>query len=321
MRFRHLLLGLLLFAGLRLTWDAHPKEIKTEKPIAWGYVWSGPLELRPKPTPRSAGFARLAAGTLAPVLKLDSKQGTKWTRVRVLDLTKLTPQEGWVESSQMELLPSERFPADADLLRQLGGAYLDDFAASHTDIARFLVRQGKADPVLVCFVISSVLPSARLVVFVPTGGKLAPGPSLEFPSSEIQAAIIAVEVRDLLGDGNECLVTREPFRLGPETRGVNMVIRRIEGGVFKTLWKAPLEFRNLGSFPPRAQVLQPPERNIGTEGTVTLGEVSFRLRGRVYEPVWKGKVEFYVLGREQPLESVAIEKVCSWEGARFTSLH
>jgi len=131
---------------------------------------------------------------------------------------------------------------------------------------------------------------------------------------------VAAEVRDLLGDGNECLVTKEAFSFGPENHGVKMVIRRIEGNALRTLWEAPLEFRNLASYAAQPRVGQPPEKNIGSPGTVTRGSVEFQARGNLSEPVWRGSIEFYVFGREQPLQKVSVEKLCSWEGTQFAPL-
>jgi hypothetical protein len=220
----------------------------------------------------------------------------------------------------MERIPTGRLPADGFILQQLGGAYLDDFTASHTEIGRWLLRQRALGACLVCLVASSVLPTAKLIAFLPIQGGFLAGPSLEFPLFDTPSGIIAAEVRDLRGDGNECLISREPFRTGPERRGTNLVIRAIEARTFKTLWEAPLEFRNLEAYPPKLRVLQPPEVNIGASGTVTTGDVSFRPQGKSYEPVWKGKVEFYGVGREQPIESVLIEKACPWDGEKFTPL-
>lgn len=255
-----------------------------------------------------------------PVIRVATRNRLSWAQVRVLDMAKLTPQVGWVESAQVTLLPPDRFPADGDLLRQLGGEYLDDFTAAHKEIVRFLVHQKHLDPALVCLISSPNLPFSRLVAFLPAQGRFVPGPSLEFPASEMEPGIIAAQVRDLLGDGNECLVSREPFRQGPETRGINLVIRRIEGGAFKTLWTAPLEFRNLGLYPPRPEILQPSEKNIGLPGTLAKGDVSFHQMGSAFEPVWKGKVEFYVVGRDQPVNSVTVEKACKWDGEKFKPL-
>ncbi len=78
---------------------------------------------------------------------------------------------------------------------------------------------------------------------------------------------------------------------------------------------------NPGLEEPKDLSFAPPEKNIGSPGTVTKGEVDFRPRGRISELLWKGKVEFYAFGREQPLETVAIEKICSWDGTKFAALY
>jgi hypothetical protein len=241
--------------------------------------------------------------------------------LRITDLSTLNPVDGWVDSSQAEIVPSDRFPSDEELLRQLGGEYQDDFTVSKVALARWLVRQGDSGTALVCLVASLVLPNTRLVAFLPgPEGSLMPGPSLEFPSSEMKPGILFAEVRDLLGDGIECLITREPFRKGPEVLGVNIVIRRLERGNFRTLWAAPLESRNLGSFPSQLQILQPLEKNAGAPGTVTKAEVEFQPRGRIYVPVWKGTVEFFAVGQDKPLNSVKVTKTCAWNGSEFEPL-
>ncbi len=270
---------------------------------------------------RKPALTHLGRGALIEVHESRSVGNITWSRVRIVDLETLSPRMGWVDSSQVERVPLEQYPADADLLKELGGAYLDDFARSHTAIARFLVRQGSPEPVLACFLGSPVLPQARLQTFRRSQGKFIRGTFLEFPFSEMKAGISALEVRDLVNDGNECLVTHEPFSFGLENSGVNCVIRRIEGNELKTVWQAPLEHRNLASFAPKFEVLKPPEKNIGAPGTVTQGAVDFRARNSRYELVWKGKVEFYVFGREEPVESVPIEKVCTWDGTKFKALN
>jgi hypothetical protein len=202
----------------------------------------------------------------------------------------------------------------------LGGIYLDDTAKSHIQIARFLVLRGGAEAGLLCLVGSPALADFRLQVFRRAQGKFVPGPHLEFPFSEMKPGITTLETRDLMGDGTECLVTHEPFDLGPENRGVNLIIRQIETTGFSVLWKGPLEYRNLASFPQHYHVLEPGERNIGAASTVTKGSVEFLAHGRLSEPVWKGKVEFYVVGREKPVESISIKKVCPWDGTKFAPL-
>jgi len=158
------------------------------------------------------------------------------------------------------------------------------------------------------------------VVFTLSQGRFRPGASWDLPISEIEAGITALEIRDLLGDANECVITHEPFRERPETRGVNLIIRRFEGDKFRILWQAPLESRNLAEFRSQVQILEPPEKNIGAPGTKTTGEVTFRQRANQQDPIWKGKVEFFLFGREKAVDSVTIEKVCPWDGQEFAPL-
>ncbi len=320
MRIRAAFPALALVAYFHSAPAALEKEEKPAAPTSWGYVSNGPVDLRRAPSARKSAVALLERGALVPILQVKSKEAAHWALVRVVDPGKLNPKTGWVEANQLETLPLERFPADADILKLLGGAYLEDYTASQTQIARFLVRQGRRDPALVCFLGAPVLPSARLQVFFPSQAKFIPGPLLEFASSEMDTGITSLEVRDLTGDGNESLITHESFQIVPQNRGTRIVIRRIEDSGFKILWRAPLEFRNLASFPPRQKALSPPEKNIGAPGTVTIGNVEFRQHGGVREPVWKGRVEFRALGREEPVETLAIEKVCPWDGTRFAPL-
>ncbi len=288
---------------------------------SWGYVRSGPLDLRSKPGAGKKSSLTLDRGALVEVWKTADRGGSRWAQVRVLSLEKLHFETGWVDAGQLELIPAERIPRDAEILRLLGGRYLDDFTAEHTEIARWLVPQGPGEPLLLCFVNSRDLPSARLAAFLPSQGRFVLGPYLEFPSAELEAGMTSLEVRDLLGDGRDCLIMREPFRNGPETRGMNEVIRRIVEGKFQTIWKAPLEYRFLDAYPAKIQALEPPERNIGTPGTVTTGDVTFKTRGNISEPEWKGKVEFYVVGRDAPVNTLPIDKVCPWDGKKFAPLY
>jgi len=302
-----------------------PAAAKEAKPAGWAYASGESVAVEPSPSSRKRPIAHLDRGALAELYESVSKGGAGWSRVRVVNLETLEPLVGWVDSSQIASLPLEQFPADADLLQQLGGPYLDDTVKSQVRVARFLVPQSGAEPALVCWLGSTMLPQARLQVFRPAQAgqaekKFAPGPFLELPFSEMGAGITALEVRNLVGDGNACLVTREPFELASEQRGMNLVIRRIGRDGFEKLWEAPLEYRNLASFPAQYRVLKPPELNIGLPGTVTEATVEFRVRGHRSEPVWKGKVEFRVPGREAPVEGVAIEKLCRWEGAKFRAL-
>jgi hypothetical protein len=240
--------------------------------------------------------------------------------LRITDLSTLNPVDGWVDSSKAEIAPIDRFPSDEELLRQLGSEYQDDFTVSKLTLARWLVKQGNSPPALLCFLASFVLPASRLVAFLPAQGNFTRGASLEFPSPDMKPGILSAEVRDLLGDGIECFITHEPFRQGLEVFGVNLVIRRLEGGNFRTLWAAPLESQNLSSFPSQLQILRPLEKNVGTPGTVTKGEVEFQSRGNIYLPVWKATVEFHAVGQDKPLDSVRVTKACAWNGFEFEPL-
>jgi hypothetical protein len=296
------------------------KEKKPPAPTGWCYAAQDSVDAKPSPSGRKKIVARLGRGALLPVFDTKRRGDGHWTRVQVVDPAKLTAEKGWVESSKVQSLPLSQFPTDAELLKILGGSYLEDYTTRNAAIARYLVRQGDHEPALVCFVGSPMIPQARLQVFLRTAQGFALGPFLEFPFSDMQAGITFLEVRDLLGDGNECLVSRESFNAGPENHGINMLIRRLEGEAFKLLWKAPVEYRNLASYPPKPQTLTPPEKNIGAPGTVTKGDVEFRARGRIREPLWKGKIEFHAVGRDEPVETIDVEKACAWDGAKFAPL-
>ena len=320
MKPQKLALSLVLVASLPAVAESVAKEKKPSSSTGWCVATVDKLEVTPKPADRKKTLAQLGRGSVLATFEVKQKDGRSWTRVRAVDPAKLTPEMGWVDSSRVESLPLSQFPEDSELLKLLGGPYLDDFAAANTSMARYLVRRAGGDPLLVCFLGSPIFPTARLQVFARAQGRLTLGPYLEVPFADLQAGIRHVEVRDLLGDGNECLITREVFAAGAENQGVNLVVRTIAAEGFKTRWKAPVEFRNLGTYPPKLQILSPPEKNIGAPGTVTKGDVEFRLRGKVSEPVWKGKVEFYAVGREEPVESVPLEKVCAWDGSKFAPL-
>jgi len=320
MKIRRPVLSLLIVTYALVSVCASVAEKKPPIPTGWCYVAKEAVDAKPSPSERKKATLRLGRGAVVPAFETKQARGSNWAKVRVVDPAKLTAETAWVESSKIETLPPNQFPPDSELLKLLGGTYLEDFTAANMAIARFLIRQGDREPALVCFVGSPKFPNARLQVFLRSPQGFALGPYLEFPFSEMQAGITSLEVRDLLGDGNECLVIREGFNLGIETRGVNMVIRKLEAGAFTVLWKAPVEFNNLASFPPRVQTLAPPEKNIGLPGTVTKGEVEFRARGRISEPVWKGKVEFHALGRDEPVDTLRIEKVCAWDGTKFAPL-
>ena len=320
MRLRATLLVLTLLAATAGAAASEAKEKQPPKPINWGYAATGPVDVRKKASAGGKSLLRLERGVLLPIIELKRKGSITWAQVRAVDPAVLTAMPGWVDAAGLEMLPADRFPSDADLLKALGGIYVEDFTAERIVVARFLARRANQEPLLVCLLGSPAFPTSRLQVFLRPSGKTAPGPFREFAFADMQAGIIRVELRDLLGDGDDLLLTREPFRLGPQNEGVDLVIQRIEDDGFKVLWKAPLQFLNLASFPPKPQMLEPPERNIGLPGTVTRGNVEFRVRGLVSEPYWKGKVELHVIGREQPLEALSIEKLCAWDGEKFAPL-
>jgi hypothetical protein len=309
-----ILLAVLAVAGGAVAADKGPVQ------AAWALVVKGPVDVYPKSSHGKKVLAHLSARTLLPTFKTKTAGGRGWTQVRVRTPGTLEVKMGWTESSRLELLPLDRFPSDSDLETLLGGEYLQDVNARYTQIARFLVRLGGGKTALVCYVGSIFIPHTRLQVFEQQDGKWAAGPFLEFLSSQMQTGVTQIEVRDLLGDGNECLITHEPFAQTFGTSGVNLVIRRVEAGQFQTLWQAPLELRNLTSFARTTKVLDPPVENIGAPGTVTTGSVDYQTDGSISEPVWKGKVEFHIPGREEPINTLSVEKVCKWNGSEFAPL-
>lgn len=314
------LIASFLVVQVLLPAGATAKGKKVETPVGWGYASHGPVSVRPGLLNRNNPILNLGRGALLTILEDKSAKGKTSIKVRAVNPATLETVTGWVEKSAIESQPWGNYPTDAELLKQLGGDYLQDFTRSNAQIVRFILRQGQKDPALICFIGAAILPNARLQVFQKSGAKYIPGAYLDFPVSEMQFAITDMEVRDLLGDGNECLITREPFRIQAEDDGVNLVIRRLEVNELVTLWKAPIEFRNRASYSPRLQILAPPEMNIGTPGTSTSGKVEYKARGSVSEPAWKGKVDFFVVGREDPVNTVKIEKTCAWDGFKFAPL-
>ncbi len=289
-------------------------------PIGWLVSQSGSRNLSVSLPDLQKVTRNLARGALLPIFKTKEKHGVKLAQVGALNLETGSSELGWVEIKAADLKPPESYPVDSELLRSLGTPYLDDFTAEHTDIARFLVRQAQGPPVLLCYVVTMPLSMAKLVIFTSSQGNFLPGAALNISISEMQGGITSLEIRDLVGDGRECVISKEPFREQAQTYGTNLRIRRIADGQFQAVWQAPIEFHNLSQYSPKMQILQPPEQNIGTPGTVTTGEVTFRPSGKGQEPVWKGKVEFFVFGRDKAINSVNIEKACPWDGQRFAPL-
>jgi len=313
----------LLAVGVVLPWTAAAKEKRPTGPVApigWLDLHAGSRDLL-VPEPDLQKAARLVPqGALLPVFKTREKRGAEFAQVGVLNLNTGSSELGWVKINLSELKPPESYPTDSELLRLLGVPYLDDFNAEHTDIARFLVGRASGPPALLCYVYTGPLSMAKLVVFVPSQRNYSPGAALDFPISEMKAGITFLEIRDLIGDGSDCVISKERFREQAQTSGADLRIRRIADGQFQVLWQAPIEFQNLSQYSPRMQILQPPEQNIGAPGTVTTGEVTFRPNGKGQEPVWKGKVDFFVIGRDKPVDFVKIEKACPWNGQAFEPL-
>ncbi len=303
---------------------AVPTAAKEKKPkqTGWAEVTNSVAEVRSKPSAGKKALTRLSAGALVATYQSKRSDAAEWTQVRTAIPATLEPVTGWVESSRLRIFPSDRFPSDEDLEKAMGGVYLEDVTTKYIQIARFLVERHGKEPLVAAYIGSTFLPHTRLQVFEMKGGTWTAGPYVEFLSSEVKkTGMTEIEVRDLLGDGNECFVTHEPFAQSFASSGVNLVIRRVEGGGFETLWQAPLEVSNLSSFPPKIKVLDPPEKNIGAPGTVSTGTVEYRRNGRIDEPIWKGKVEFHIPGREKPVDTLNIEKVCPWNGSEFAPLN
>jgi len=289
-------------------------------PIGWLVLPPGSHNLS-VPEPDFQKVSRnLAQGALLPVFKTKQKHGATLGQVGALNLETGSSEVGWVEINEADLKPLETYPSDSELLRLLGSPYLEDFIAAHTDIARFLVGQAQGPPTLLCYVYSAPLLMAKLVIFTPGHGKYLPGAALNILLSEMKAGITSLEVKDLVGDGSACVITKEPFREQAQTYGTTLRIRRIDSTQFQDLWVVPIDFHNLSQYGPKMQILQPPEQNIGAPGTVTTGEVTYRPSGKGLEPFWKGKVEFFVFGRDSAIDSVEIEKACPWDGQRFAPL-
>jgi hypothetical protein len=320
---RRRILAALLVSGLALSWTAVAKEKKEAGPIVpigWLYLHDGPRDFSVSKEDLQKSTRPLPQGSLVPVFKTKEQHGGTYGRVAALNLETGLAELGWVKIDPAELKPQTSFPPDDDLTPLLGTPYLDDVTAKHTDMARFLVHQAQGPDVLVCYVLTAQLSMAELVTYTSSEGKLSLGASLNIPMTEMSNGITSLEIRDLVGDGSDCIISKENFRDLADTSGRNLVIRRIVDGQFQTVWQAPIKFKNLSQYNAKLQILHPPEKNIGAPGTVTTGAVTYRPSGKGQIPLWKGKVEFFIINREKALDSVTIEKACPWDGNEFTPL-
>jgi hypothetical protein len=290
------------------------------KPIGWVYIDDGPRDFSGTTLDLNKVKRKISRGSLLPVFKTKEKNGETYGKVLSLNLENGYAEEGWVTITPGELKPAEAFPLDADLLDLVGGPYLDDVIANRTEVLRLLVHQPQHPDLLVCYLLAPQLMTAKLVVFVRNHDKFAVAGSVEIPMAESLNGITSIETRDLLGDGNDCIISKEKFRNLLDTAGTNMVIRRIAAGQLQTVWQVPVKFKNLSQYNSEIRILQPPESNIGAPGTVTTGDVTYKPEGKGQTPVWKGKVEFFIINHEKALDSVSIEKSCPWDGNKFAPL-
>jgi hypothetical protein len=296
---------------------ALPAFPRAKQPVqtGWGYVASGTAEVYQRTSFNKHPELQLERGALVAIYRTKKHGGRPWAQVKAVDPANLQPTVGWMDAAAVQTLPLDAFPSDEQLLREMGGEYLQDFVAQHTEFARYWIHLSGGRTALVCFLGSAFLPQSRLQVFESEQSRFKAGTYLEFPFAGLKSGVTSIQVVDLAG--GECLVTHEPFHLLLRDEGVNMVIRRIQGGNFQTLWKAPLEYSNLASFQPRINILMPAVKNIGAPGTVTKATVEFQEHGGARVPVWKGDIEFHIVGRESPVETRHVEKVCAWTGSGF----
>ncbi len=296
---------------------AFAKDKLIPDPTQWCHAAMGPVELHSKAGGGKKPVVTVPRGALLPVYESKRAGKGQWLRAVTVDPALLTQQTGWVDSAGVEVFDGSAFPVDDKILTQSGDAFIEDFAAENTAVARYLLRRKGDDPALVCYLGAEVLPHTRLQIIYWSQGKAKPGPHIEFTFSEMKSPITRLEVRDLAGDGDEFLITHEPYSAGPMNSGVNMVVRRLAGNELKVLWKTPIAAKNLASYPAKREILEPAELNIGRPGTDTKGEVEFRARGTLTDIVWKGEINIHALGREKPVETLSVEKVWRWDGAHF----
>jgi len=178
------LVSIVLLAGTESLALPVAEESKPPVQKAWGYLKRGDVDVFPESSVGRRIVLRLCRGSIVPIFELKTRGVTTWARVRAVDLATLSHVSGWIDVGRIESLPVERFPQDAELLRLLGGPYLDDDTAANIAIARLLVGQARQEPAVVCILGSRFLSHLRLQVFSSFAGNLVLGPHLEFPASE-----------------------------------------------------------------------------------------------------------------------------------------
>ncbi len=181
------LLAALLIAGLSLPAMAAAGDLKEKKekgpipPIGWLYLHDGARDFSGS-TEEFHKFKRtIPQGSLVPVFKIKQKDGATYGKVASLNLESGYAEIGWVRIDPTELKPAQAYPPDDDLVPQLGAPYLDDVTANHTDIARYLVHQPQGGDLLLCYVLTGQLLTAKLVVFNPSQGKFTLEPQSTSP--------------------------------------------------------------------------------------------------------------------------------------------
>src|SRR6266567_958905 len=299
--------------GLLLPAEAAKKPPQT----GWGYAAGGPVDVFEGLSMHPKLVLKLGRGALLPVYGEQEKNEKHWFEVMAIKPTTLEETFAWVESRRLKFFDTHRFPANEDLFMGAGAPFTDDVVAADTVITRLLLQQAPGPPLLVCLFDSPGLPNVRLQIFTARPHGYAPGPYLEFPNAEIRTPISDLEARDAVGDGNECLISHEAFTVGAQNQGVRLVVRRFEGGEIRTLWTAPLEYTNLASYEPKPHKLSPPEKNVGTPGTVTKATVEFVVGRGKPEIIWKATIEFHIPGRDKPVDMLTVERRCAWTGNRF----
>jgi hypothetical protein len=317
MKLRPLLLFLAVVSAVTPMAGAAEKSLKPD-PIKWCYTTRPGIVARTKPGNDEKELVKLTRGSLQPVYEIKKTGSGDWLRIVNIDLAVMTPRSGWVKSAEVEMAEATEFPVDDKILALSGSPFLEDFIAENTAIARTILHTKSAGLVMICYMGTEVLPQTRLQLFIKSGGRFKASSYIDLPFSEMKSPLAGLEARDMLGEGDEFLVTREPYDAGPSNVGMNVLIRRLEGSAFKIVGRIPVSARNFASYPPRLDIAEPDEANIGRPGTDTKGEIEFRSRGPLTDIAWKGEIRFHALGREKPLETIPLERVWAWDGIQFS---